>query len=105
MDPGVVNIVIIIILAYLVYHLNKRDTKRLDEYIKTKDPKLNYSDMKQLYYKVRDGFIWGFIGVLILTPATSITAQMIPDAMAKWALMFTISTGFGILNEEDNSLV
>ena len=105
MNPTVVNIVIIIMLAYLVYQLNVRDTRRLDEYLKTRDPDLNYSDMKELYYRVRDGMIWGFIGALILMPATSLTLKTIPDNMAKWALMFVISTGFGILNVEDKTLV
>lgn len=105
MDITTVNIIIVIMLAYLVYQLNNRDNARLDEYLKTKDPELNKSDMKKLYYKVRDGFIWGFIGVLILTPADKITMSLFPDNMSKWALMFVISTGFAVLNEEDYSLI
>lgn len=105
MDGNTINIIIVIILAYLVYQLNNRDNARFKKYLKTKDPNLNESDMKKLYYKVRDGFIWGFIGILILTPADQITAKLFPENMAKWALMFVISTGFSILNEEDYSLV
>jgi len=105
MEPEVVNVIIIIMLAYLVYQLNDRDTKRLDQYLKTNDPELNHSDMKELYYRIRDGFIWGFIGILILTPSAQINMKIIPDNMAKWALMFVISTGFGILNTENKALV
>lgn len=105
MDQTTVNIVIVIILAYLVYQLNNRDNERLSRYLETKNPELNKSDMKKLYYKVRDGFIWGFIGILILTPADKITMNLFPDNMAKWALMFVISTGFSVLNSEDYSLV
>ena len=105
MDQTTVNIVIVIILAYLVYQLNNRDNERLSRYLETKNPELNKSDMKKLYYKVRDGFIWGFIGILILTPADKITINLFPDNMAKWALMFVISTGFSVLNSEDSSLV
>ena len=105
MDAEVVNIIIVIILAFLVYQLNKRDEARLAEYLKTKNPNLNHSDMKELYYRVRDGFIWGLIGVLILTPSNEITMKMFPDEMAKWALMFVISTGIGILDTENKTLV
>ena len=47
----------------------------------------------------------GFIGIIILTPADQITMNLFPDNMAKWALMFVISTGFSVLNYEDYSLV
>lgn len=104
-DQNTLNILIIIIIAYIVYTLNEGDQRRLRQFKKSKNPSLNVSNVKKFQNRVIDGFVWGILSALILNPPSSFNLMDISKGMVQWSLMFSTSFGIGELMQQQAALV